>query len=47
MVRHLLDLSDDEYQAYVAGMSDIWAEDQKLYGPDDGQEILDTTQDRC
>jgi hypothetical protein len=33
MVRNLLGLSHEEYEAYVDAMSDIWAEDLKLYGP--------------
>lgn len=33
MVENLLGLSHEDYQAYVDAMSDIWAEDLKLYGP--------------
>ncbi len=30
MVRNLLGLSHEEYEAYVDAISDIWAEDLKL-----------------
>lgn len=32
MVENLLGLSHEEFKAYVDAMSDIWAEDLKLYG---------------
>ena len=41
MIRKLLGLSHEEYEAYVDAMSDIWAEDLKLYGIHEANESIE------
>lgn len=47
MVKDLLGLTKEEYQEYIESMSDVWAEDIKLYGSGDVHEALDTSEAGC
>lgn len=47
MVRKPLGFTDEEYQEYIESMSDVWAEDIKLYGSGDVNEALDASEAGC